>query len=193
MIGTWLRNLRLDLNKWLLGSGCCTALGVAAGFIYLYSNSADSALMNPQWYQQPLLLIFTCMLLLALVLNVFAVFGVEFHRKPRLATLTEPAIQHNFSRLALQFLQQQSAEKLQGVDNYYLKAEYGVLYYLQSPSDGPLDIIQLRQIFQQMLRHQCHSALAIVPERLDSPAQIFALEANIRVLDAQQLRNWIKA
>lgn len=183
----------MDLNKWLVGSGCCTALGIAAGFIYLYGNTADATLMNPQWYQQPLLLVFTGMLFLALLLNVFAVFGVEFRRNPGLAPLSELAAQHNFNRLALQFLQQQSAQKLQGVDNYYLKAEYGVLYYLQSPSDGPLDIIQLRQIFQQMLRHQCHSALAIVPDRLDSPAQIFALEANIRVLDTQQLRNWLKA
>jgi len=183
----------LDLNKWLLGSGCCTALGVGAGFIYLYGNPADSALMNPQWYQQPLLLVFTGMLLLALVLNVLAVFGVEFRRHTRVLLQAEPSVQHNFQRLALQFLQQQSAQKLHGVDNYYLKAEYGVLYYLQSPADGPLDIIQLRQIFQQMLRHQCHSALALVPERLDSPAQIFALEANIRVLDPEQLRNWLKA
>ncbi len=183
----------MDLNKWLLGSGCCTALGVGAGFIYLYGNPADSALMNPQWYQQPLLLVFTGMLLLALVLNVLAVFGVEFRRHTRVLLQAEPSVQHNFQRLALQFLQQQSAQKLHGVDNYYLKAEYGVLYYLQSPADGPLDIIQLRQIFQQMLRHQCHSALALVPERLDSPAQIFALEANIRVLDPEQLRKWLKA
>lgn len=183
----------MDLNKWLLGSGCCTALGVAAGFIYLYGNPADSTLMNPQWYQQPLLLVFTGMLLLALVLNVLAVFGVEFRRGPVTPQQPEPAAQHNFNRLALQFLQQQSAQRLHGVDNYYLKAEHGVLYYLQSPADGPLDIVQLRQIFQQMLRHQCQSALAIVAERLDSPAQIFALEANIRVLDTQQLHHWLNA
>jgi len=183
----------LDLNKWLIGSGCCTALGVAAGFFYLYGNTADAGLMNPQWYQQPLLIVFTGMLLLALVLNVLAVFGVQFHRNPRVLLHPEPASQHNFHRLGLQFLQQQSAQKLPGVDNYYLKPEYGVLYYLQSPTDEPLDIVQLRQIFQQMLRHQCQSALAIVPERLDSPAQIFALEANIRVLDPEQLQNWLKA
>lgn len=193
MIGTWLRNLRLNLNRWLLGSGCCTALSVAAGFIYLYGNPSDSNLINPQWYQQPLLLFFTGMLLLALVLNVLAVFGVEFRRSPVMPLQPEPTAQHNFNRLALQFLQQQSAQRLQGAENYYLKPDYGVLYYLQSPADGPLDIIQLRQIFQQMLRHQCHSALAIVPERIESPAQIFALEANIRVLDTLQLRNWLKA
>ena len=72
----------MDLNKWLIGSGCCTALGVAAGFVYLYGNSADTNLLNPQWYQQPLLLFFTGMLLLALVLNVLAMFGVEFRSRP---------------------------------------------------------------------------------------------------------------
>lgn len=183
----------MDLNKWLLGSGCCTALGVAAGFLYLYGNTADTNLLNPQWYQQPLLLFFTGMLLLALVLNVLAVFGVEFRSRPVLPMQPEHTTHQHFNRLALQFLQQQSAQRLQGAENYYLKPEYGVLYYLQSPADGPLDIIQLRQIFQQMLRHQCHSALAIVPERIESPAQIFALEANIRVLDTQQLKNWLKA
>ena len=59
--------LRLDLNKWLLGSGCCTALGVAAGFVYLYDSPAESMLVSQQWYQQPLLLFFSGMLLLALL------------------------------------------------------------------------------------------------------------------------------
>lgn len=185
--------LRLDLNKWLLGSGCCTALGVTAGFVYLYRSPAESVLISQQWYQQPLLLFFSGMLLLALLLNMLAVFGVDFHRAPLFAPPREPDGLSSFTRMAQQFLQQQSASPLPGEPNYYLQREYGVLYYVQTSADMPLDIVQLRQIFQQMLRHQCHSALALVNDRIHSPAQIFALEANIRILDKLQLRSWIKS
>ena len=185
--------LRLDLNKWLLGSGFCTALGVAAGFVYLYDSPAESMLVSQQWYQQPLLLFFSGMLLLALLLNVLAIFGVDFHRTPLFVVSRDKDDLSHFAQLAQQFLRQQAASPLTGETNYYLQREYGVLYYVQTSADMPLDIVQLRHIFQQMLRHQCHSALALVPDKMQSPAQIFALEANIRILDKQQLRNWIKS
>ncbi len=183
----------MDLNKWLLGSGCCTALGVAAGFVYLFDSPAESMLVSQQWYQQPLLLFFSGMLLLALLLNVLAMFGVDFHRSPLFVVPRDNDEFNHFSTLAQQFLRQQTASPLVGEPNYYLQREYGVLYYVQTGADLPLDIMHLRHIFQLMLRHQCHSALALVPQNIKSPAQIFALEANIRILDQQQLRNWIKS
>lgn len=176
----------MDLQKWLVGAGCCTALGISAGIVYVFSSFTQPVVSTQYWYQQPLLAFFSGMLLLALMLNLLAVFGVDFRSAPwRLAQ--PPQSPQDFNELALQFLQLQAASALPGESNYYLHRQHGVLYYLQSGADSSLDIGQLRQIFQMMLRYQCESAFALVPVHLQSPAQIFALEANIRVLDQQQL------
>ncbi len=179
--------LLLDLYKWLLGAGCCTALSVGAGLVYLFGAATTPELISPHWYQQPLLLFFGAMLLLALMLNVLAVFGIDF-RAPSLLTFAPEDRRPEFAELALQFVRQQGGTALPGEKNYYLHRENAVLYYLQDGAEPALDIGRLRHIFQQMLRYQCHTAFALVPSGLQSPAQIFALEANIRVLDQQQLR-----
>lgn len=166
-------------------------MGITAGFFYLYRLPNDAGFIQPDWYQQPLLLFFTTMLFFALVLNLLAVLGVEFRRTLQISNRREEAELNDFSWLAQQFLHQQSALPIQGSDRYFLHAEHGVLYYLQPLSEVSLDIGQLRQIFQQMLRHQCQSAVALARQPMASPAQIFALETNIRVLDKQQLSNWL--
>lgn len=177
-----------------MGLGCCFVLGGVVCLAFYYGHPVGSALFRPHWYQQPLLLFFTAMLLLALAMNVLAVFGVALPRASFVARRRRDQREFSsFTQMAQQFLQQQSAAKLQGEDNFYLQPDDGVLYYLQSSADDPLDIIQLRQIFQLMLRYQCHSALALVRNSIQTPAQIFAWETNIRVLDKQQLSKWLKA
>jgi hypothetical protein len=176
-----------------VGLGCCFVLGGVVCLAFCYGHPVGSVLFRPHWYQQPLLLFFTAMLLLALAMNLLAVFGVALPQAPFLAVRRDQTEPGSFNQLAKQFLQQQSAAQLHGEDNFYLQPEGRVLYYLQSSADEPLDIIQLRQIFQLMLRHQCHSALALVRNSIQTPAQIFAVETNIRILDKQQLSQWLKA
>jgi hypothetical protein len=185
--------LQLELKNWLLRSTCCTFLAAMAGFIYLYDSSVQLVFINQYWYQQPLLLIFVGMLVLALTLNLLSMFGEDFRTVFYSVRQRESSDLDSFNRLAQQFLQQQNASPVDGEANYYLQSEYGVLYYLQPQAKPAVDIVQLRHIFQQMLRLQCHSAFALTPDRIESPAYIFALEANIRLLDQQQLRSWIKA
>lgn len=176
----------MDLQKWLVGAGCCTALGISAGIFYVFNSFTQPVASAQYWYQQPLLAFFSGMLLLALMLNLLAVFGVDFHPAP-LSPVPPPQNKQDFNDVALQFLQLHAATAIPGEANYFLHRQHSVLYYLQSGPEKALDIGQLRQIFQMMLRYQCESAIALVPEHLQSPAQIFALEANIRVLDQQQL------
>lgn len=164
-----------------------------AGFIYLYDSSVQLVFINQYWYQQPLLLILVGMLVFALTLNLLSMFGEDFRTVFYSVRQRESSDLDSFNRLAQQFLQQQNASPVDGEANYYLQSEYGVLYYLQPQAEPAVDIVQLRHIFQQMLRLQCHSAFALTPDRIESPAYIFALEANIRLLDQQQLRSWIKA
>ena len=183
--------LKLELKHWLLSSTCCTLFGAMAGLIYLYDSSVPLVFISQHWYQQPLLLIFVGMLLLALTLNLLAIFGQDFRTVLDSVRQRDSTDLGSFIRLAQQFLQQQNASPVDGEANYYLQPEFGVLYYLQTDAEQPVDIVQLRHIFQQMLRLQCHSALALAPHPIESPAYIFALEANIRLLDQQQLRSWI--
>ncbi len=175
----------LELNKWILGSGLCTALAVGAGLLYLLNVGSGLNLAGESWPHQALLLLFCAMLLTALLLNVLALFGRQ--KSPQPSAATEAELQQRFAVLVSRYLARQHVSVSFTEANCHLHQSRDVLYVVHQDSGQPVDIVLLRQVFQLMLKYQCHSAQILAPSGLQSPAQFFALEANIRVLNFAEL------
>lgn len=177
----------LALNKWILGSGLCTALAVGAGLLYLLNAGPGLRLSGESWPHQALLLLFCAMLLAALLLNILALFGRQQQRDSHKAAGAEQDMQQRFAVLAGRYLSRQQVMASFTEAGCHLHQGRDVLYVVQQDHLQPVDIVLLRQVFQLMLKYQCHSAQILAPSALQSPAQFFALEANIRVLNLAEL------
>lgn len=188
-------------NKWLLISSISTGLGIVAGAVYLFFAEHSLLLSDNRWvlsafWSAFMLWTFVLMFTVALLFNVLAFFELDEQHKliglalPLRGLLSSEDKQHQFLQQAQRFLSQQG--KLTNSDRVSpdyqcLYAEKDILVYTQLKNQ-PVDISQIRGMFQQMLSADFSSGVVVSFAGFSSQAWIFAHEANIELIDAKSLK-----
>lgn len=187
-------------NKWLFAAILCTLLGILAGIGYLtYVGSFANTNLVLEHTNDPsgrfMLQFFGIMLGLSLLLNLFALFELEQHLGRLFRWLQagrSSQVKQQFLSDLQQFLHHQRLQALPQHPQRYLqfdeKNHQRKLVCVNESSEQPLNIYELRSIFQQMLRYQCRSGVLLCLAGVDSQADIFAREAGIEVFDYKQLK-----
>lgn len=188
-------------NKWLLISSVSTTLGIIAGAVYLLFAEHSLLLSDNSWvlsafWSAFMLWTFVLMFVVALVFNVLAffeldeqhqVFGLTAPLKAMLAgTDKQQQFLQNAERL-LVFRGKLGRSERVGADYQCLQGDSPTLVLIQQTKQ-PVDINQVRSLFQQMLAAEIAKGLVVSCNGLSNQALIFAREANIEVLDAKSLK-----
>jgi len=193
-------------NKWLVISSVSTGLGIVAGGIYLFFAEHSLLLSNNNWvlsafWSAFMLWTFVLMLIAALVFNVLAFFELDNRYKLFALPLSIPGIMSGHDKRkqflldAERFLQRQG--KL--IHSPRVSADYKCLQgdreklVLLHQSAKPVDITQIRALFQQMLAADFSTGVVVSYTGFSNQAWIFAREANIELLDAKSLKKQQKA
>jgi len=188
-------------NKWLLISSVSTALGIVAGAVYLLFAEHSLLLNESQWvlsafWSAFMLWTFVLMFTVALLFNVLAFFELDQQHKltvlakPLNALLSSTDKQQQFLLDAERFLSRKGrvadSDRV-SADYQCLSAEKDILVYTQLKNQ-PVDISQIRAMFQQMLAADFSAGIVISHAGFSNQAWIFAQEANIELIDAKSLK-----
>ncbi|KKO46363.1 hypothetical protein WG68_06245 [Arsukibacterium ikkense] len=188
-------------SKWLWVSSISTVLGIVAGGVYLFFAEhslllSDNSLTLSAFWSTFMLWAFVLMFLAALICNVFAFVELDdehrlagFHQRFRSA-LAWSERQQRFLLEAQRLLSRKGqlivSDKV-AADYQLLKAQRDTLVLVQQ-TDVPVDITQVRAMFQQMLAADITDGMVVSSAGFSNQAWIFAQEANISLLDVKSLR-----
>ncbi|MDX1678213.1 restriction endonuclease [Arsukibacterium sp.] len=188
-------------NKWLWVSSISTLLGIVAGGIYLFF-AEHSLLLNDKdltlsaFWSTFMLWVFVLMFVAALFCNVLAF--IELDDEHRLAGVNQRLQsllrggdrQQRFLQEAQRLLSRRgalSASSKVAADYLLLQAQRDTLVLIQA-SCLPVDISQVRAMFQHMLAVDISDGIVVSRNGFSNQAWIFAQEANISLLDNKSLR-----
>lgn len=188
-------------NKWLLISSVSTTLGIIAGAVYLLFAEHSLLLSDNNWvlsafWSAFMLWTFVLMFVVALVFNVLAFFELDEQHQvfglaaPLKAMLSGTDKQQQFlldAERLLVFRGKLGRSDKVGSDYQCLQGDNSTLVLVQQTKQ-PVDINQVRSLFQQMLAAEIAKGLVVSCNGLSNQALIFAREANIEVLDAKSLK-----
>ncbi|MBV2130080.1 restriction endonuclease [Arsukibacterium indicum] len=188
-------------SKWLWVSSISTLIGVLAGGVYLFF-AEHSLLLNDKdltlsaFWSTFMLWSFVLMFVVALFCNVLAFMELDDeHRLAGLnlrlqALLGSGDRQQQFLQEAQRLLSRKgllaTSEKV-GADYHLLQAQRDTLVLIQQ-SCMPVDITQVRAMFQQMLAADITDGIVVSSGGFSNQAWIFAQEANISLLDNKSLK-----
>ncbi len=193
-------------NKWLLVSSVSTALGIVAGAVYLFFAEHSLLLSNNSWvlsafWSAFMLWTFVLMFMVALFFNVLAFFELDNQHQlfglalPLRTFLSSTDKQQKFLADAEQLLQRQGklTQSMRVSPEYQClqSADGDSLVFLQQQNQ-PVDISQIRALFQQMLAADFSRGIVVSFAGFSNQAKIFAREANIELLDAKSLKKYQK-
>ncbi|WP_333608345.1 restriction endonuclease [Arsukibacterium sp.] len=187
-------------NKWILVSSISTILGILSGGCYLFFAEhslllTDRTLTLNAFWSSFMVWAFVVMFICALCCNVMAFLALE--QSPgswgnALLQRSDPLQrQQQFLTEAERFLlrdgrwQPQSASF--STDYRCLTGATDTLVYVQLTLH-PVDINQIRAMFQQMLAADFNQGLVISYNGFTNQACIFAQEAKISLLDSRSLK-----
>lgn len=193
-------------NKWLVISSVSTGLGIVAGGIYLFFAEHSLLLSNNNWVMSAfwsafMLWTFVLMFIAALVFNVLAFFELDDRYQLFGLPLSLPGVtsasekRKQFLHDAERFLQLQGklvSSPRVSADYKCLQGNREKLVLLQQGAQ-PVDISQIRALFQQMLAADFSTGVVVSYAGFSNQAWIFAREANIELLDAKSLKKQQKA
>jgi hypothetical protein len=188
-------------SKWLWVSSISTLIGILAGGIYLFF-AEHSLLLNDKdltlsaFWSTFMLWAFVLMFVTALFCNVLAF--MELDDEHRLAGVNQRLRalfnggdrQQQFLQAAQRLLCRKgllSASAKVATDYQLLHAPRETLVFVQQ-SCLPVDITQVRAMFQQMLAVDITDGIVVSSGGFSNQAWIFAQEANISLLDSKSLR-----
>ncbi|MDX1537531.1 restriction endonuclease [Arsukibacterium sp.] len=188
-------------SKWLWVSSISTLIGILAGGIYLFF-AEHSLLLNDKdltlsaFWSTFMLWAFVLMFVAALFCNVLAFMELDdehrlagVHQRLR-ALLNGGDRQQQFLLQAQRLLSRNgllSASAKVAADYQLLRAQRETLVFVQQ-SCLPVDITQVRAMFQQMLAVDITDGIVVSSGGFSNQAWIFAQEANISLLDSKSLR-----
>ncbi len=188
-------------SKWLCVSSISTMLGIIAGGVYLFFAEhslllSDKSLTLSAFWSTFMLWAFVLMFLVALLCNVFAF--VELDDEHRLAVLHQrlrsamvgSERQQRFVLEAQRLLSRKGQLIISdevAADYQVLKSQRDTLVLVQ-PTSVPVDITQVRAMFQQMLAADITDGVVVSSAGFSNQGWIFAQEANISLLDSKSLR-----
>jgi len=188
-------------SKWLWVSSISTLIGILAGCVYLFFAEhslllSDSDLTLSAFWSTFMLWAFVLMFVVALLCNVLAFMELDDEHRlagvnQRLRTLFAGGDrQQEFLQEAQRLLSRKgllSASDKIADDYQLLNAQRDTLVFVQQGC-LPVDITQVRAMFQQMLAVDISDGIVISSAGFSNQAWIFAQEANISLLDSKSLR-----
>lgn len=188
-------------SKWLWVSSISTLIGILAGGVYLFF-AEHSLLLNDKdltlsaFWSTFMLWAFVLMFVVALFCNVLAFMELDDeHRLAGLNIRLQALLgggdrQQQFLQEAQRLLSRKgllTASNNIAADYHLLQAQRDTLVLIQQ-SRMPVDITQVRAMFQQMLAVDITDGIVVSSGGFSNQAWIFAQEANISLLDSKSLR-----